>query len=112
MALYLAVLTGFGEELLFRGAIQPFAGLLLTSALFGLLHMGQNGILSAWSVWAFLAGLLLGWMYDETASLWPPIIAHFCVNAVSILSLRRAYRNLPGHLERARELPKPTDEAR
>jgi membrane protease YdiL (CAAX protease family) len=91
-ALFLSLITAFGEELLFRGAIQPFAGLVLTSVLFGLLHMGADGLVSAWSVWAFLAGLLLGWTFDQTGSLWPSIIAHFGVNAVSILNLRRAYR--------------------
>jgi membrane protease YdiL (CAAX protease family) len=99
MALYLAVITAFGEELLFRGALQPFAGLFLTSVLFGLLHMGRDGLVSAWSLWALIAGLLLGWMYAETGSLWPPIVAHFGVNAVSILNLRRAYRGWVGHLK-------------
>ncbi len=91
MAIYLSLVTSIGEELLFRGAIQPFAGLLLTSILFGMLHMGHKGIISAWSIWALIAGCLLGWMYEETASIWPPLIAHFGVNMVSILSLRRAY---------------------
>lgn len=99
MALYLAVITAFGEELLFRGAIQPFAGLVLTSVLFGLLHMGQDGLVSAWSAWALIAGLLLGWMYEETTSLWPPIVAHFVVNAVSILNLRRSYRSWKTHVD-------------
>ena len=99
MAIYLALITSFGEELLFRGALQPFAGLVLTSVLFGLLHMGQKGLVSAWSVWALIAGLLLGWIYEETGSLWPPIIAHFGVNTVSILNLRRSYRGLARHLE-------------
>lgn len=102
VAIYLAVLTAFGEELFFRGALQPFAGLVLTSVLFGLLHMGQNAKLSAWSVWALIAGLLLGWMRDETNSLWPPIVAHFGVNAVSLLSLRRNYRS---YLERLKDQP-------
>jgi membrane protease YdiL (CAAX protease family) len=93
MVLYLAAISAFAEELLFRGAIQPFAGLALTSVLFGLLHMGGDGRISAWSVWAVLAGLLLGWMYDETASLWPPVAAHFTVNAAALLGFRRAYRN-------------------
>lgn len=92
MAFYLALVSAVGEEVLFRGAIQPFAGLVVTSILFGLLHMGPDGRISAWSLWAMLAGLLLGWMFNETGSLWPPIIAHFGVNAVSILRLRRAYR--------------------
>lgn len=97
-AIYLALLTAFGEELLFRGALQPFAGLVLTAVLFGLLHLGTDGLISWWSVWALIAGLLLGWMYDETASLWPPIIAHFGVNTVSILNLRRAYHRWTEHL--------------
>lgn len=97
-AVYLALLTAFGEELLFRGAIQPFAGLFVTSILFGLLHLGADGLVSWWSVWALIAGLLLGWMYDETSSLWPPIVAHFGVNTVSILSLRRAYKSWTAHL--------------
>jgi membrane protease YdiL (CAAX protease family) len=102
VALYLAVLTAFGEELFFRGALQPFAGLVLTSVLFGLLHMGQNAKISAWSVWALIAGFLLGWMRDETGSLWPPIVAHFGVNAVSLLTLRRNYRAYLGHLKEDR----------
>ena len=83
-AISLSVVTAIGEELL-------FAGLFVTSFLFGLLHMGKDGLLSAWSVWAFLAGLLLGWMFNATASLWPCMIAHFAVNAVSILKLRHSY---------------------
>lgn len=91
-ALYLSVITAFGEELLFRGVLLPFCGLFFSSLLFGLLHMGKDGFISAWSIWAFIAGLLLGWIFQQSGSLWPPIIAHFGVNAVSILNLRRIYR--------------------
>lgn len=98
-ALYLALITSFGEELLFRGALQPVAGLVLTSVLFGMLHVGKDGLVSAWSVWATIAGLLLGWMYQETASLWPPVVAHFGVNAVSMLTIRRAYRSYAARAE-------------
>lgn len=104
MAVYLSVITSFGEELLFRGAMQPFAGLVLTSVLFGLLHMGQRGVVSAWSIWALIAGLLLGWIYEDTGSLWPPIIAHFGVNCWSILNLRRAYKGFKQHVADAKRL--------
>jgi membrane protease YdiL (CAAX protease family) len=97
MAIYLAVISAVAEEVLFRGAIQPFAGLVLTSILFGLLHMGGDGKISAWSVWAVMAGLLLGWIFSETGSLWPPIIAHFTVNAAALLGFRRSYRNYIEH---------------
>lgn len=99
---YLALISSVGEELLFRGAIQPFAGLWLTAALFGLLHMGPAPV-SAWSLWAMLAGLMLGWLSSATASLWPPILAHFIVNLVSILSLRRAWHKIQDHLASTEE---------
>jgi hypothetical protein len=107
MAIYLSLVTSVGEELLFRGAIQPFAGVLLTSILFGMLHMGHNGIVSAWSFWALIAGYMLGWMYDETGSIWPSMIAHFGVNTVSILSLRRAYHGYATHLKAKAKLENP-----
>ena len=93
MAAYLALMTALGEEIVFRGVIQPFAGLFVTSFLFGLMHVGPGGVLSAWSLWAMIAGALLGWMFDATHSLWPPILAHFLVNFVSIMSLRKLYRS-------------------
>lgn len=89
--IYLAIISSISEEILFRGAIQPFAGLWFTALLFGLLHMGPAP-LSSWSLWAMLAGLLLGWIFDATSSLWPAILAHFLVNLVSILNLRQAWR--------------------
>jgi len=36
---WVAVAAGFGEELLFRGALQPLIGIWLASALFVLLHV-------------------------------------------------------------------------
>jgi membrane protease YdiL (CAAX protease family) len=98
-ALYLALATSLGEEILFRGALQPYAGLVVTSVLFGLLHMSRETGISAWSVWAAGCGLLLGWMFQETGSLLPPILAHCGINAVSMLSMRRAYRGLTSHLK-------------
>lgn len=94
MALYVSLMTALGEEIIFRGSIQPLAGLFVTSFLFGLMHVGPGGLLSAWSLWAMIAGGLLGWMFDETRSLWPCIVAHFLVNFVSMMSLRRQYRSL------------------
>lgn len=94
MAIYVSLMTALGEEMVFRGAIQPLAGLFVTSFLFGLMHVGPGGLLSAWSLWAMIAGGLLGWMFDETKSLWPCIVAHFVVNFVSMMMLRRQYQSL------------------
>jgi hypothetical protein len=104
MALYLAAISSIGEELLFRGAIQPFIGIELTAILFGCLHIGQDGRLSSWSVWAMIAGVMLGIMTEQTGLLLPAILAHFIVNGVSILNLRRSYNKwLNGNGERPAE---------
>ena len=91
-AAYLALTSAVGEELLFRGALQTEIGILVTSVIFGLLHLGPGGQVSSWTVWTGLAGLLLGWMYQSTGSLWPPLISHFIVNLVGFLRLRTLYR--------------------
>jgi|KBSMisStaDraftv2_1062788.scaffolds.fasta_scaffold48499_2 membrane protease YdiL (CAAX protease family) len=83
------IMPGFTEELLFRGIlfrwIEEFAGswiaLLLTSALFGLVH-----ILNPGATWfstlaiALEAGLLLGGAYMLARSLWLPIGLHAAWN--------------------------------
>lgn len=116
-AMYVSLMTALGEEIAFRGAIQPFAGLFITSFLFGLMHVGPGGLLSAWSLWAMIAGGLLGWMFDETKSLWPCIVAHFVVNFASMMMLRKQYRALqktspkeaPSDLDQSKALENESD---
>ncbi len=80
----LALGSGLGEELLFRGALQPALGLLPASLLFGLLHMapGRPGL--GWSLWAALMGLLLGILHQGTGLLIAPITAHVTVNYLNL----------------------------
>jgi membrane protease YdiL (CAAX protease family) len=109
--IYLAGISAVGEELLFRAGLQPFLGLFFTSILFGLLHLGPGGIPSMWSLWAFLSGMLLGWSFENTGSLWPAILAHFFVNAFSLIRVRRAY--LKDRLSNGMhkfDVPSPNDE--
>ncbi|MBF0441405.1 MAG: CPBP family intramembrane metalloprotease [Oligoflexales bacterium] len=92
MLIYLSFISAFGEEVLFRGAIQPYLGLFVTSLIFGLIHIGPGNRISSWSLWALLAGLLLGWMYKQLGNLWPSIMCHFTVNMVSMTRIKIAYR--------------------
>jgi membrane protease YdiL (CAAX protease family) len=56
--LILAIAAGVGEELLFRGALQPVFGLVTTSVIFGLIHI-QYG-LSPLTLFVALLALTLG----------------------------------------------------
>ena len=80
----LASLSALGEEFLFRGAIQPFLGVWVTSVVFALLHTDPEGKMSIWTLWAFVGGLVMGFATYSTGSLYPAIAIHFAVNFISI----------------------------
>jgi hypothetical protein len=82
---WLGISAGVGEELLFRGALQPRLGLVATSVLFTAVHT-QYGITFA-SLEVFILGLAVGLLRDR-AGLLPCIVAHAGYDiAVGILSL-------------------------
>jgi hypothetical protein len=78
--------AGFVEELIFRGIlfrwIEEFAGswaaLIVTSALFGFVHITNDNAtwFSSFAI-AVEAGLMLGGAYMLTRSLWVPVGIHF-----------------------------------
>ena len=84
-----SLLPGLGEELLFRGVMQPEIGLAATSIIFGLLHSGFNRQLLRYGLWAALIGALLGSLYLWTGNLWGSIVAHAVTNGVAVVWLKR-----------------------
>ncbi len=88
-ALLLALLSAFGEELIFRGAIMPYTGLFGSSLIFGLLHLVPRKRLWVWAAWAFAAGLGLGFLAQKSGGILAPFTAHFIVNFVGLLTIGR-----------------------
>jgi membrane protease YdiL (CAAX protease family) len=83
-----ALMAAVSEELLFRGALQPLISLLPMAAIFGLLHFTSI----AHVILAGLLGLLLGWLYQWSGSLWPSMAAHFWVDLATGLLLARSLK--------------------
>lgn len=83
-AVWLGALSGFCEELLFRGALQPMIGLIPASILFALAHP-----VSGWWLFALIIGLLLGVLYSWSGSLWPCVLVHAVLNMVNLYRLSR-----------------------
>ncbi len=85
--IWLGLLPGLSEELLFRGVMLPALGLNITavvisSVLFGILHLsGQQ----QWPyvVWATIVGIALGLSALVTGNLLVPIVAHIVTNLMS-----------------------------
>lgn len=85
--IWLGLLPGLSEELLFRGMMLPAFGfnwtaLIVSSLLFGVLHLSGA---SQWSyvVWATVVGFVLGYCTLITGNLLVPIIAHVITNFLS-----------------------------
>lgn len=85
--IWLGLLPGLSEELLFRGVMLSAFGfnitaLVLSSFCFGILHLGGW---QQWpyAVWATAVGFLLGYSALATGNLLVPIVAHICTNLIS-----------------------------
>ena len=91
-AIALALLSGFGEELFFRGALQPRVGWFVASLLFGMMHVGPGRDFLPWTVFAIAGGGVFGGLFLATGNLAAPIAAHVLVNAVNLPILARRGR--------------------
>jgi membrane protease YdiL (CAAX protease family) len=93
--------AGVGEEILFRGAIQPHLGIIWTSILFVVLHgyiNPFNGAMTAYGIFMVLAICLLGWAALQFG-LVLAIVAHTVIDIILLYCLSRAYmsdtKNIP-----------------
>lgn len=85
----LAAATGIGEELLFRGAIQPVFGVGFTALLFATAHV-QYGITPITFV-VFIIGIVLGLIrrhYNTTTSIFVHAGYNFVLGMLSLLALQ------------------------
>ena len=85
----LAVLSGLGEEVFFRGAMQPAWGYLVTTLLFGALHSGRGREMLLWTGSSLLAGAVLGGLMAWRGTLLAPVLCHVLFNAVQLRRILR-----------------------
>jgi len=85
----IALLPAVGEELLFRGVLQPgiakwcrngHVGVWAAAFLFSAIHMQFLGFVPR-----LLMGAMLGYVFLWSENLWYPMIAHFANNAMAVL---------------------------
>jgi uncharacterized protein len=89
--LMIAVLPAIGEELIFRGVFQKIfyslfksghLAIWFTAFIFSALHFQFFGFLPR-----FILGLIFGYLFFWSGTLWLPVISHFVNNAVSVLAV-------------------------
>jgi len=82
-AVALGASAGIGEELLFRGALQPRFGIFITSLLFALSHTNYG--LSFITLGVFLMGVVLGYQRQRYGTTYA-IITHAVFNFIVVLA--------------------------
>ena len=93
----LALFSGIGEEVFFRGAVQQEFGILVSSVAFGLAHVGPDRRYLLWTAWAVLAGVIFGVLFGATGGLLAPVTAHAVHNAATLLIWKRSRERGPEH---------------
>lgn len=101
----LAMLSSLGEELLFRGVLQPVIGLWGQAVVFGLLHQMTGPSRWIWVTWAGVVGFVFGVLFQLTGSLLGPILAHALINGLNLGFLKHhnlepSRRDIGGLLDR------------
>jgi len=87
--LMIAIIPAVGEELLFRGLIQKHFQAWFKNAHLAVFTTAVFFSLAHFQLYSFLPrlylGLLLGYMFYFSKSLWYPIVAHFVNNGMAVL---------------------------
>jgi len=85
----IALLAAVGEELIFRGILvrlfrewtrNTHLAVIIPALLFSALHLQFYGFFGR-----FVLGLVLGYLFIWSGSLWVPIIVHFLNNAMAVI---------------------------
>ncbi len=83
--IFAVIIAPINEEIFFRGLLVPRIGILPSAILFGILHASYNSTFGVEVIAAFIFGLLAGYIFKKTKSLYPSILAHMLVNAVALV---------------------------
>lgn len=85
----IGILPALGEEIIFRGVVQQgmarwlgnvHFGIVVSGLFFSLIHFQFDGLLARW-----LLGVILGYSFYFSGTLWVPIILHFLNNSAQVL---------------------------
>lgn len=89
--LFYSFCAGVGEEIFFRGAVQPFLGIWITSIIFVLLHgyiSFKNLPLTLYGIFLILVSSSFGYLFD-IYGIFACIAAHFLFDVILFLYIRK-----------------------
>ena len=94
----IALIPAIGEEMTFRGVLQqsltrgmknPHIAIILSAAIFSFIHFQFYGFLPR-----MFLGILLGYMFYTSGSLWTSILMHFVNNGTAVVLYYLYYKGI------------------
>ncbi len=108
---FIALIPAIIEELAYRGIVlgnyiegSRLSAIVLSGFLFGIMHMNFNQM-----AYAFVLGIIFGFLLEATGSILSTMLVHFCINGTSISLTYLANKLAP--LSEQLEKTELTDEA-
>ena len=89
----LSMISGFSEEIFFRGLLFTHFGIIVSSLAFGILHM-PGFKFWIYAVWAAHSGALFCFFLSISGSLWLPVIAHVINNMIGMFILQKVKKSV------------------
>ncbi|MFP4686844.1 MAG: CPBP family intramembrane glutamic endopeptidase [bacterium] len=86
----ISIVSGFAEEMMFRGFIQTRFGIVAASLFFGLIHIWGKKALP-YAIYAIAMGFYLGGFFYYANNLWIPMLAHTVNNLLGLLMIKLNY---------------------
>lgn len=90
-SILLAIVSGFAEELFFRGLLQVQLGLVFASVLFGLFHIGNKKTIP-YGLYSMGIGFYFGYLFHISGNLFLPILVHIFNNFLALNYMKYYYR--------------------
>ncbi len=81
--LFVTIIGPIDEEIFFRGFAVPRIGIIPSALVFGLLHASYGSTFGVEIIAAFIFGVITGYVFKRTKSLYPGIVAHILVNSLT-----------------------------
>lgn len=89
MPLYFYIFAIFiapvNEEIFFRAFLVPRIGIILSAIVFAVFHAGYGSVSELFGTLIF--GLIAGYIFKRTGSVYSSLFAHICVNLLAISAL-------------------------
>jgi membrane protease YdiL (CAAX protease family) len=86
----ISLVSGFAEEIMFRGFLQTRFNIVAASLIFGLIHIWGKKALP-YTAYAVAMGFYLGGLFLYTNNLWVPILAHVVNNLLGLIMIKLQY---------------------